>query len=147
MPVKIDHPKRKLEKCIAKILDGLSELTAANVSHHLFIHNEGHSQSYGTENVREVFERNKKVFEDALKNDALKLCNDKLDEVSENENPTNGKDQAYRLKNGAGLARLPLPLSLMNRREKLTYLRYVIFWYFGITIFTFTGMLYLMIDI
>ena len=123
MPVKIDHPKRKLEKCIAKILDGLSELTAANVSHHLVIHNEGHTQSYGTENVREVFERNKEVFEDALKNDALKLCNDKLDEVSENENPTNGKDQAYRLKNGAGLARLPLPLSLMNRREKLTYLR------------------------
>ena len=147
MPVKIDHPKRKLEKCISKLLDGLSELTAANVSHHLVIHNEGHTQSYGTENVREVFERNKEVFEDALKNDALKLCNDKLDEVSENENPTNGKDHANRLKNGAGLARLPLPLSLMNRREKLTYLRYVIFWYFGITIFTFTGMLYLMIDI
>ena len=107
----------------------------------------GHTQSYGTENVKEVFQRNKEVFEDALKNDALKLCNDKLDEVSENENATNGKDQAYRLKNGAGLARLPLPLSLMNRREKLTYLRYVIFWYFGITIFTFTGMLYHMIDI
>ena len=138
MPVKIDHPKRKLENRISKILDGLSELTAANASHHLVIHNEGHTQSYGTENVREVFERNKEVFEDALKNDALKLCNDKLDEVSENENPTNGKDdakdQAYRLKNGAGLALLPLPLSLMNRREKLTYLRYVIFWYFGILV-------------
>ena len=65
-----------------------------------------------------------------MKNDALTLCNDKLDEVAENANPTNGKDEAkdkaYKLKNGAGLARLPLPLSLMNRREKLAYLRYVI---------------------
>ena len=126
MPKKIDHPKRKLENCIAKILDALSELTAANVSHHLVIHNEGHTQSYGTDNAREVFAKNKEDFEDALKNDALTLCNNKLDEVSENSNPTNGKDEAkdkaYKLKNGAGLAQLPLPLSLMNRREKLTYL-------------------------
>ena len=35
-----------------------------------------------------VFEKNKKDFEYALKNDALKLCSDKLDdEVAEIENP------------------------------------------------------------
>ena len=80
--------------------------------------NEGHTLSYGTDHAREVFAKKT--------NDALKLCNDKLDEVVENTNPTNGKDEAkdkaYKLKNGAGLARLPLPLSLMNKREELTYL-------------------------
>ena len=84
MRMKIDHPKRKLENCIAKIQDALSELTAANVSHHLVIYNEGHTQSYRTDNAREVFVKNKEDFEDALKND-------KLNEVAENAHPTNGK--------------------------------------------------------
>ena len=127
MPAKKNNPKRRLDNCLTKILDALPELTAANVSHHLVIHFEGHTQSYGTDHVKEVFERNKEDFEDALKNDALKLCSDKLDdEVAETENPGNSKGEVYKLRNGTGLTRLPLPLSLMNRREKVTYLRYLI---------------------
>ena len=127
MPAKKYHPKRQLENCLTKILDALPGLTEANVSHHLVIHYEGHTQSYGTDHVKEVFARNKEDFEDALKNDALKLCSNKLDdEAAETENPGNGKIEVYKLRNGTGLAKLPLALSLMNRREKIAYLRYLI---------------------
>ena len=98
-------------------MDALPGLTEANVSHHLLIHYEGHTQSYGTDHVKEVFARN----------DALKLCSNKLDdEAAEAENPGNGKIEVYKLRNGTGLAKLPLALSLMNRREKIAYLRYLI---------------------
>ena len=120
-----DHPKRKLDKNLVKVLDALQKLKDVNVSYHLVVHMEGHSQSFGTDNACNVFEENKEQFEKALIDDALNLC-DREGPESDVDTRAVAKKKAYALKHGEGLERLPVPLSLMNRKEKLAYLRYLI---------------------
>ena len=101
----------------------------ANVSYHLAIHMKGNTRSIGTEGACKVFEENREKFEDDLVDDALIFCNGKIDknvEDSDNGKKAGAKEMAYRLKQGEGVAKLPFPLSLMNRKEKLSYLLYLI---------------------
>ena len=77
---KCDHPKRKLNTNLTKILQGLSNLKDMNVSYHLALHMNGKDQTFGTENSSKVFEEHKAEFHDALVLDALDLCAAKVDE-------------------------------------------------------------------
>ena len=69
-----DHPKRKLDINLVKVVDGLQKFKDVNVSYHLVVHMEGHTQSFGTDNVSTVYDANKEQFEKALIDDALDLC-------------------------------------------------------------------------
>ena len=77
---KIDHPKRKLDRNMTKIVEGLSNLSNMNVSYHLVVHMDGKDQTFGTERSSKVFEEHKAEFRDALVLDALDLCADKVEE-------------------------------------------------------------------
>ena len=123
--------KRKLINIFTKILEGLHELKKENVSYYLVLHMGGKTQYYGTAAVKEVFISDREAIEQALKNDALALCRDKVDdECVDDINSTNAeaeaRDKVYQLMNGEGLQRLPYPLSLMNRKEKLSCVRHLI---------------------
>ena len=126
----VDHPKRKTNCNLVKAVEALTNLKEMNVSFHLVVHMEGKSQTFGTNNCVKTFDKYKKDFEEALIEDALDLCAaviDDTEEVEEDVDPKNvAKKRAYKLKNGKELKRAPYPLSLMNRREKLGYLRYLI---------------------
>ena len=128
-----DHPKRKLNTNLVKAIDALTRLQEMNVSYHLVVHMEGRSQSFGTGNVRKLFDEHKQEFDQALIDDAIELCEATLqDETPAEPNAVEvdlkslAKEKAYALKHGQGLQRLPYPLSLMNRKEKVSYLRYLI---------------------
>ena len=101
-----------------------------NVSYHLVIHMEGENQEYGTPNASRVYNEHKEDFKDALIEDALESCANKVDDGAKEDAAHNtnavAKEQAYLLKHGVGLQKLPYPLSLMNRKEKLAYFRYLI---------------------
>ena len=101
-----------------------------NFSYHLVIHIEGVNQDYGTPNTSRVYNEHKEDFKDALIEDALESCANKVDDGAKEDAAHNtnavAKEQAYLLKHGVGLRKLPYPLSLMNRKEKLAYFRYLI---------------------
>ena len=65
-----DHPKRKLNSNLGKIIESLSNLEEINVSYHLAVHMEGTSQSFGTPNAIKVYEENEEDFRTALVDDA-----------------------------------------------------------------------------
>ena len=121
-----DHPTRKLNRNLGKILNGLRSLKDINVSYHLVIHMEGRTQVHGTPNACRVFDVHKDELENALVDDAIELCGNKVDEGALEETETPAKEQAFVLKHGLGLQRLPYPLKLMNRKENLVYCRYLI---------------------
>ena len=92
---------------------------------------DGQNQTFGTVNTCKVFEEHKAEFENALVLDALDLCAAKVDEDCQ-ENTVNddpkavAKERVYLLQHGAGLQKPMYPLKLMNRKEKMAYLRYLI---------------------
>ena len=69
-----DHPKRKLNSNLGKIIESLSNLEEINVSYHLVVHMEGTSQSFGTPNAIKVYEENEEEFRRALVDDGIDLC-------------------------------------------------------------------------
>ena len=69
-----DHPKRKLNSNLGKIIESLSNLEEINVSYHLVVHMEGTRQSFGTPNAIKVDEENEEDFQRALVDDAIDLC-------------------------------------------------------------------------
>ena len=87
---------------------------------------EGRTQVHGTPNACRVFDVHKDELENALVDDAIELCGNKVDEGALEETETPAKEQAFVLKHGLGLQRLPYPLKLMNRKENLVYCRYLI---------------------
>ena len=105
-PTKIfDHPKRKLDINLVKVVDGLQKFKDVNVSYHLVVHMEGHTQSFGTDNVSTVYDANKEQFEKALIDDALDLCDRKGPERDVDTRAV-AKKRAYVLKHGEGLEKL-----------------------------------------
>ena len=63
-----DHPKRKLNSNLGKIIESLFKLEDVNVSYHLVVHMQGTSQSFGTPNAIKVYEENKEELKKALRN-------------------------------------------------------------------------------
>ena len=109
-----DHPKRKLDKNLVKVLDALQKLKDVNVSYHLVVHMEGHSQSFGTDNACNVFEENKEQFEKALIDDALNLC-DREGPESDVDTRAVAKKKAYALKHGKGMDDKKIQKILLQR--------------------------------
>ena len=128
---KCDHPKRKLNTNLTKIIQGLSNLKDMNVSYHLALHMNGKDQTFGTENSSKVFEEHKAEFHDALVLDALDLCAARVDEdvqekTKEDDLKVVAKERLHLLKHGSGLQKPTYPLKLINRKEKIAYIRYVL---------------------
>ena len=123
-----DHPKRKIDVNLTKVVDSLNKLKKVNVSYHLVVHMEGTSQSFGTPSASKVFQEHKEEFDGALIEDAVDMCATAASDrrVEKNRTKDMTKEKAYELKNGKELRKLPFPLSLMNRKEKIAYLRYLI---------------------
>ena len=112
-------------------MESLSNLEEVNVSYHLVVHMQGTSQSFGTPNATKVYEENEETFRKALVDDAINLCGAALErddeEVASEKNYKDiAKEKAFQLKHGKEFQRLPFPLSLMNRKEKVACIRYLI---------------------
>ena len=108
----MDHPQRNISASISSVTSGLDKLKKANASYCLAIRFEGHTQIYGTGRAKLIKEKFKQQVEDALVDDALDLYVAAAMHVDATR-------KAFELKNGEGVKRLPYPLSLMNRKEKM----------------------------
>ena len=124
----VDHPTRKLNSNLQKAVDALSKLEEVNVSYHLFVHVDGRSQIFGTPNCLKTFKKYEKEINKALVEDILDACKDTVDNGNQSEVIQNDSFNAKlnKLKHGDEFEKTPYPLSLMNRKEKLVYLRYLI---------------------
>ena len=124
----VDHPTRKLNSNLQKAVDALSKLEEVNVSYHLFVHVDGRRQIFGTPNCLKTFKKYEKEINKALVEDILDACKDTVDNGNQSEviQKDSFNAKLNKLKHGDEFEKTPYPLSLMNRKEKLVYLRYLI---------------------
>ena len=121
----------KVTKDIHKAVNSLLGLKKSRVSFHLVVHVGGKTKSFGTKAACEKFEEYRDVFERALLLDVVSMCNP---EPGDDQIVSNVDNIAPKLKSkinnetvdGMKPERLPYPLMVMNRKEKLKSLRYLI---------------------
>ena len=123
---------KKTDRAVNKAVESLMEVTKYKVSFHLVVHKDGETKSFGTKNAADAFENVRERFEEALIQDIVTMCQpEKADNEPVLSNINNiapkMKIKIGRLNTkGPELERLPYPLKYMNRKEKLSYLRYLI---------------------
>ena len=121
----------KVTKDIHKAVNSLLGLKKSRVSFHLVVHVGGKTKSFGTKAACEKFEEYRDVFERALLLDVVSMCNP---EPGDDQIVSNVDNIAPKLKSKINNEtvddmkpeRLPYPLMVMNRKEKLKSLRYLI---------------------
>ena len=123
--------KSKVNTAVEKAVSALLELRKAKVAFHLVVHAEGRTQSFGTKKASAQFDTVKEVFEHALLSDVVDMCNPAQEDpriLANNDNlAPKLKEKINRLNaNPNELEKLPYPLRYMNRKEKLSYLRYLV---------------------
>ena len=127
----MDNSNRKILRNVQKAVESLLALSTSKVSFHLAVHTGGKTKSFGTKHASEQFETVRNEFEEALLKDVVDMCNPEpgdLRFISNNDNiAPNIKTKIRRqnFENGKP-ERLPYPLRLMNRKEKLSILRQLI---------------------
>ena len=124
--------RKQTDRAVNKAVESLMEMTKSKVSFHLVVHKDGETKSFGTKNAADTFEDVKDRFEEALIKDVFIMCcteRETEEPVLSNKNNIAPKMRIKirQLNNKVSeLERLPYPLKYMNRKEKLSYLRYLI---------------------
>ena len=122
----VDHPSRKIDSNLCRAVESLQLLKEMNISFHLAVHMGGKTQTFGTESCKNVFETHKEEFEGALIADVLELCNAAVDTPSDPNSAASAQEIAENLRHGQGLDEPEYPLILMNRKDKVRYIRILI---------------------
>ena len=121
--------KDRKEKCQLKLITGVLQLIKKKVPVMLLWLNQGEMQKIGTRNILDWFDS----LDDEVKGDLssrmvqdIISMNANREVMAENNQNINDAEKAVRiLKNMSSLTelpRLPYPLSLMNKRQKIKYL-------------------------